>query len=232
MMADFSTTRKTSFRKFYYVVCMHESTDDVLKVHEGRLYQVVTAKSTFRKQVGGQILQLRDVETGKDAGSWFSGRFYLVAWADNLGDQLHKVRDNVPNHLELFAQAHADWNYDPPEAEDQNGEGKGGPGLKDDGGKVMASLPFIYFPKALTLVAEVATMGAKKYSVGGWRTVPDGLQRYTDAMYRHLLQWSETEKDEESGLPHLAHAAWNALAVLQMIEEMKADEDTTGPDED
>ncbi|QHS09150.1 dATP/dGTP diphosphohydrolase domain-containing protein [Sinimarinibacterium sp. NLF-5-8] len=71
-------------------------------------------------------------------------------------------------------------------------------------------------PRAFLAVGQVATFGAQKYSDGGWRTVPDGVRRYRDAAYRHLLKSRIEECDEESGLPHLAHLAWNMLAVLEL----------------
>jgi hypothetical protein len=38
-----------------------------------------------------------------------------------------------------------------------------------------------------------------------------------DAMIRHMLAHLRGEpKDEESGLDHLAHMAWNALCVLEL----------------
>jgi hypothetical protein len=86
------------------------------------------------------------------------------------------------------------------------------PGAKDDQGKPMASLLADFGP-ALLQIAEIATFGARKYTVRGWMSVPDAEQRYLDAAWRHLLQ---SGNDQESGLPHLAHAAWNLLAILTL----------------
>ena len=88
------------------------------------------------------------------------------------------------------------------------------PGAKLDAGKPRPGLVLKGFRRALMEVAKVGTMGARKYSDNGWEHVPDGFNRYTDAMWRHLL---EEGLDEESGLPHLAHAAWNILAVLELM---------------
>ena len=38
---------------------------------------------------------------------------------------------------------------------------------------------------------------------------------YTDALYRHLL--AESPDDPDTGLLHAAHAAWNALARLELL---------------
>lgn len=101
---------------------------------------------------------------------------------------------------------------------DPNGIDQHAPGAKLDGGKCRPALVIGGFPRALTAVAEVSTYGAKKYSDGGWQTVPNGAARYTDAMYRHLLAEARGEVcDGESGLQHAAHAAWNALARLELM---------------
>jgi hypothetical protein len=91
------------------------------------------------------------------------------------------------------------------------------PGKKDDKGKPPVGMMFEYFPRALLSVAEVAGFGAGKYTRGGWISVPDGEHRYDDALGRHLLKRHiEGPDDLESHLKHLAHAAWNALAILEL----------------
>jgi hypothetical protein len=70
--------------------------------------------------------------------------------------------------------------------------------------------------KALKAVTAVLNYGAEKYEPRGWKTVEP--RRYQKAMLRHYNDhyvWNE-EKDEESGLLHLAHLATNALFLLQM----------------
>lgn len=74
------------------------------------------------------------------------------------------------------------------------------------------------FPKACLAVAEVSAFGAKKYTWGGWQHVEDGINRYGDAEMRHALQ---NGVDDESGLLHAAHEAWNALARLELILRSK-----------
>ncbi len=98
---------------------------------------------------------------------------------------------------------------------DPLGKKPGEPGAKLDQGKPMAGL-LQDFGRALLAVAEVGTFGAKKYSRGGWQHVPDGVNRYTDAMLRHILVESE-KIDRDSGLPHAAQTAWNALARLELM---------------
>ena len=91
-------------------------------------------------------------------------------------------------------------------------------GIKLDQGKPRASLVVHGFARALLEVSAVATFGAEKYSANGWVSVPNGLERYTDAMYRHLLAEAAGQHcDAESGLVHAAHAAWCALARLELM---------------
>lgn len=90
-------------------------------------------------------------------------------------------------------------------------------GVKDDAGKVRMGLVVGDFAYALEAVGEVGTYGARKYVPGGWREVPGARERYMDAMLRHLLHRMQGElRDPESGKDHLAHVAWNALAVLEL----------------
>lgn len=96
------------------------------------------------------------------------------------------------------------------------------PGAKDDKAKPMAGV-LLDFSRALQSVVDVGTYGAKKYTRTGWATVPEGSQRYLDAMMRHLLAMDVDPDglDKETGLPHLAHVAWNALAVLELQARRK-----------
>ena len=90
-------------------------------------------------------------------------------------------------------------------------------GRKDDAGKLMAGLMLRDFARALLAVSEVTTFGARKYAPSNWLKVPDGQERYDDALFRHLLaEKAGEEYDQESDLLHATHAAWNALALLEL----------------
>ena len=90
-------------------------------------------------------------------------------------------------------------------------------GRKDDAGKPRPTLVMRTMANALQQVLAVAEYGARKYSPDNWLQVPDAVQRYTDAMLRHQQAHLRGEvRDPESGLPHMAHAAWCALAVLEL----------------
>lgn len=111
----------------------------------------------------------------------------------------------------------------PPHERDPNGLLPSAPGAKLDAGKARAGLVLLDFALALEAVAQVGTFGADKYTPHGWLSVPAGIERYTDALFRHLLAEATAvtgvgplATDPDSGLAHAAHAAWNALARLQL----------------
>lgn len=89
-------------------------------------------------------------------------------------------------------------------------------GRKDDDGKLRYSLLPV---GPLRRVVEVLEFGAKKYGIDNWQLVPDAARRYTDALMRHVEAWRGGEHtDEESGLPHLAHAICCALFLIWFDE--------------
>ena len=92
------------------------------------------------------------------------------------------------------------------------------PGAKLDANKNRLGLVLHGFARALQEVGKVGTYGANKYTDNGWVEVPDGIERYTDAMYRHLLTEAQGERtDKDTELLHSAHVAWNALARLDLM---------------
>lgn len=92
------------------------------------------------------------------------------------------------------------------------------PGAKLDAGKIRPALVLGGFARALKEVARVGTYGAQKYTENGWVLVANGVDRYDDAMLRHWLdEHSGVELDRDTELRHAAHAAWNALARLDLL---------------
>lgn len=83
---------------------------------------------------------------------------------------------------------------------------------------------------AFTWLWEVATVcgfGAKKYDDDNWRKGYSWRLSY-GAMQRHLSQfWTGENYDEESGLHHLAHAAWHCMVlfVFSTVERYKVFDD-------
>ena len=95
--------------------------------------------------------------------------------------------------------------------------GVGVGGMKYDGGKPCMALLLDGCPNALEAVAQVLTFGAQKYAAHSWQTVPEGEERYKSALLRHLTAVGKGEElDSESNLHHLAHAACNALFILEL----------------
>lgn len=99
---------------------------------------------------------------------------------------------------------------------------------KDDRGKAPIYRGVLsYFPNAVAEVATVSDFGATKYAWNGWLHVPNGIDRYSDALVRHLAQEGAGEiYDPESGLRHASHVAWGALARLELMLR-KANEPNT-----
>lgn len=97
-------------------------------------------------------------------------------------------------------------------------------GRKDDTGKPRAGLMLGSFADALTELARVNDFGAEKYGPENWRQVPDAVNRYRDALARHALKALADPKagDLETGLSELAHVAWNALALIEMIMDAES----------
>lgn len=106
-------------------------------------------------------------------------------------------------------------------------------GKKYDTGKLRIDL----IPaQALEELAAVYTYGANKYADHNWRR---GIKwsRVFGAMMRHLWAfWRGEDLDEESGLPHLAHAAFGCFALLEyrrtrrdFDDRYRDDEVTTTP---
>ncbi len=115
-------------------------------------------------------------------------------------------------------------------------------GVKFDGGKLpVMSGAIEYFPLALMAVSGISLFGYQKYGAWqGWRDVPDGPRRYSDALGRHIVQKDQPDttadtakmadilkalgiKQPSTKLVHMAQASWNALAGLEKQVEKERD---------
>lgn len=86
-----------------------------------------------------------------------------------------------------------------------------GEGTKNDSGKLRWDL---LDWEVVEEIVKVYTMGANKYEDENWRK-GIGWRRIFAALMRHLIAWWRGEDlDKESGLSHLAHAAWQCIALL------------------
>ena len=99
-------------------------------------------------------------------------------------------------------------------------------GVKSDKGKPLLYVIFKQFPNALAGVATCSKFGHDKYELNGdwdnWRRLEDAEFRYSNALIRHTVADGE---DPESGILHAAHAAWNALARLELMLQNKKSKD-------
>lgn len=79
---------------------------------------------------------------------------------------------------------------------------------KNDAEKLPVELVTVHF---ITNVAAVLAHGRKKYEAWNWTKGLPWMRTY-GAVLRHLFLWATGEdKDPESGLSHLAHAACNLM---------------------
>lgn len=79
---------------------------------------------------------------------------------------------------------------------------------------------FAYFSQALLAVGVISKFGSVKHNNGNfptvWKDYP--VTTYADANGRHILaEGKDGLYDPESGYLHAAHAAWNALARLELL---------------
>lgn len=85
--------------------------------------------------------------------------------------------------------------------------------MKFDGDKVRYDL---VPPSAVKAMADILTFGARKYKPNNWQNCKEP-ERYLAAMYRHLEAWRQGEvNDQDSGMPHLAHAMTNLAFILEL----------------
>lgn len=88
-----------------------------------------------------------------------------------------------------------------------------------------------YFPRAILAKGLLSAYGSTKYAWRGWETVPDGINRYGNAVGRHLVKeaiegmWDlEVMNDPKfpANVLHATAVAWNADARLElMLREME-----------
>lgn len=84
-------------------------------------------------------------------------------------------------------------------------------GLRYTEGKIRHDL---LEPYAINELARVFTEGAKKYDTNNWLKGMDWTKCLA-SLKRHINKWEQGEDfDDETGCFHMAHAAWNALALV------------------
>ena len=71
-------------------------------------------------------------------------------------------------------------------------------------------------PWALEQLAKVYTYGTRKYDDDNWWKGLKWRKDVFGCIERHIWKWMRGEKyDDESGLHHLAHAAWNCFTLME-----------------
>ena len=82
--------------------------------------------------------------------------------------------------------------------------------IKHDDGKLMMSL---MEPDFIEGIAKILTLGATKYGVENWKTLPaDEKRRYKDALLRHTNEYMKGNiLDPETHESHLLHCACNLM---------------------
>lgn len=91
-------------------------------------------------------------------------------------------------------------------------------------GKVRVDLVMQDMPRAIEALARVMTwaLDSKGYKESDWLHVPDAINKYSGGMHRHDNKEKRgQELDEESGLEHAIHTAWNAMARVELILRKK-----------
>ena len=89
------------------------------------------------------------------------------------------------------------------------------------GGEKGTKLPQLAWAPAYALLklAEVYGYGAAKYAPNNFRQGYK-LSLSLNALWRHVLAFQGGEdNDPESGFPHMAHAAWHCLNLIQQIKD-------------
>lgn len=157
---------------------------------------------------------------------WFLGKLCKRKCILPVGDGKMSMASEVAEwNAKTTVMKQGDWfdkeDYDKhrPTESDPNGLDLKTPGSKADYGKApVLQGAFQYFPRALRAVSLVSQVGARKYSWKGWESVPDGINRYGNALGRHILDEAiDGPIDKDTGLSHASQQAWNALARLELI---------------
>lgn len=104
----------------------------------------------------------------------------------------------------------------------QNAQQKVEPGVRHDAGKPRYDL---LPPDAMADLVAVYTAGVEEYGARNWEK---GMSwgRVVGSLLRHTFAWMRGEDlDPKSGLPHMAHAAWNALTLCAYFRRSAGTDD-------
>ena len=80
----------------------------------------------------------------------------------------------------------------------------------------------------LTVLSELYGRGADKYQPHNWARGYEWSKSYASLM-RHATQfWGGQDRDDETGLPHMAAVAFHAFALLQFMRDFPQHDDRPG----
>ena len=78
---------------------------------------------------------------------------------------------------------------------------------------------------AIRALVDIYEIGASKYAPRNWEKGLSYSETF-DSLQRHLLRWYTGEDlDPETGRLHMAHATWNAVALLTFVVRNRTDLD-------
>ena len=70
------------------------------------------------------------------------------------------------------------------------------------------------FPNAIAGLSDIKEHGAEKYALHNWKR-GRGFRDTISSLLRHLVASQTESHDKDSGLPHIDHVVWNALALAE-----------------
>lgn len=86
--------------------------------------------------------------------------------------------------------------------------------------------------RAMRAVLDVFEFGARKYAARSYLDVPNARERYVESLARHVADVVQAVQergpdallapDDESGMPHLAHAGCDVLILLDLALQERA----------
>jgi len=170
---------------------------------------------------------MSDIEVGSVWVEIKGGAEITVTQVDKFKNGLCDIsfveygRDSA-EELEFFLNRYKPKINKPTHERTLGGKGGDSKGLKDDSAKRRYSLLPV---GTVNSVVDVLEAGAIKYSADNWQVVPNARTRYYDAAMRHLDAWFNSEiSDDETGLPHLAHAICCLMFLMWFdFESMEGD---------
>lgn len=169
----------------------------------------------MRKFIGAE-LEFQDFETFSEGFYKSNGFTFHESWLDFIDEsEINNACHNAPVDTKISKMV-SDFVHQPDHY--ASGSIESDVFIKHDNSKPSG---FHLIPKeALIGMARVLDYGAKKYAPDNWKNCDD-INRYKDALWRHMLDWQGGEEcDSESKLKHLYHMMCNA-AFLIWFEENK-----------